>query len=89
VEKALKALIVRRTGDLPPRIHNLMRLAETAGIELLADYALFLGELSMYYIKTRYPEEIRALGATVTRETATEVLGRTEEMIQWLSSAPK
>lgn len=28
VEKALKALIVVRTGEMPPRLHNLPRLAE-------------------------------------------------------------
>jgi HEPN domain-containing protein len=31
IEKALKAVIVKKTGELPPRIHNLLRLAETAG----------------------------------------------------------
>ena len=89
VEKALKSRIVGRTGELPPRIHNLLKLVETVGIELQADHVLFLGELSMYYIKTRYPEEIRALGATVTCEIATDVLGKTEEIIQWLFSASK
>ncbi|MBN1918828.1 MAG: HEPN domain-containing protein [Verrucomicrobia bacterium] len=34
IEKALKALIVERTGELPPRIHNLPRLADAAGLEL-------------------------------------------------------
>jgi len=33
VEKALKAVIVRRTGELPPRVHNLLRLADVAEIE--------------------------------------------------------
>lgn len=28
VEKALKALIVERTGEMPPRLHNLPKLAE-------------------------------------------------------------
>jgi HEPN domain-containing protein len=31
-EKALKAVIVRKTGTLPPRTHNLLRLAEAAGV---------------------------------------------------------
>ena len=30
VEKMLKALIAKRTKALPPRLHNLMRLADVA-----------------------------------------------------------
>ena len=48
VEKALKALIVRRTGELPPRLHNLLGLAESAAIQLETDQKRFLGELSAY-----------------------------------------
>ena len=40
VEKALKAVITAQTGTLPPRIHNLLRLAEAAKIELPADRAV-------------------------------------------------
>ena len=32
VEKMLKALIARRTQALPPRLHNLMRVAEVASL---------------------------------------------------------
>ena len=86
VEKALKAVIVRRTGELPPRVHNLLRLAEVAGIESDAEQARFLGELSGYYIQSRYPEEIKAAGPTITEELAQEVLGKTEQMVKWVLS---
>jgi len=86
VEKALKALIVRQTGGFPPRIHNLLQLAESAGIETSAERKRFLGELTAYYIQSRYPEEIRILGSTIRREIAEETLKKTEAEIQWLSS---
>ena len=86
VEKALKAKIVGLTGELPPRIHNLLRLAKKAEIDLQEHMAQFMGELTDYYVQTRYPEEIRTLGAKVSRETASEALGKTEEIIQWLFS---
>ena len=35
VEKALKGLVCRHTGDLAPRTHNLATLAEKTGIQLL------------------------------------------------------
>lgn len=89
VEKALKAVIVSRTGKLPPRMHNLLRLAEVAGIESGPGPVRFLGELSAYYIQSRYPEAIRAAGSTVSRDLASEVVQQTEQIIQWILSTPK
>jgi HEPN domain-containing protein len=86
VEKALKAVIAKKTGELPPRIHNLARLAEVAQIESSREDVRFLGELSGYYIQTRYPEEIRTAGATITRELAQAALGKTEETVTWVLS---
>jgi hypothetical protein len=36
----------------------------------------------------RYPEEIRAVGSTMTRGLAQEVLRKTEQTIQWVLSIP-
>jgi HEPN domain-containing protein len=88
VEKALKSLIVERTGALPPRIHNLVRLADVAGIEVPIPASRFLKELSAYYIQSRYPEEIEAAASAVTRSIAAETLKKTEETTQWLFSMP-
>jgi HEPN domain-containing protein len=85
-EKALKAVVASRTGALPPRIHNLLRLAEAAQIELPTDKIQFLGELSAYYIQSRYPEEMSGLASSITRETAQKTLNITEETTQWLFS---
>ena len=86
VEKALKAVIVARTGALPPRVHNLVRLGEAASVESDRDRLRFLGELSAYYIQSRYPEEIRAAGSAVSQELAAEVMNKTEQTIQWILS---
>lgn len=82
----MKAVIVKKTGELPPRIHNLLRLAEVAEIESDLEKIHFLTRLSGYYIKSRYPEEIRAAGATITQELAREVLGETERMVKCVLS---
>jgi HEPN domain-containing protein len=79
-------VIVRKTGEMPPRIHNLLRLAETAGIESDPEQIHLLTRLSGYYIKSRYPEEIRATGAAITQELAREVLGRTEYTVKCVLS---
>jgi HEPN domain-containing protein len=84
VEKALKAKIVGLTGELPPRIHNLVQLAKKAEITLNTDKIRLFRELSAYYVKTRYPEEIQAMGSTLTQEKAAEYFIKTGETLQWL-----
>jgi len=86
VEKALKAVIVSKTGELPPRVYNLLRLAEVAEIESDSERIQFLGELSGYYIQSRYPEEIKAVGSAITQELAHDVLGKTEQTVIWVLS---
>ena len=89
IEKGLKAVIVKRTGEFPPRIHNLLRLAEAAKVSLEPDRKQLLGDLSAYYIQTRYPEEIESIGGSVTPETAEEALRKTGEVAEWLFSMLK
>lgn len=89
VEKALKAIIIGRTGNLAPRLHNLPKLAEIADIKMDPNRESLLGELSAYYVQTRYPEEIAPLAQPVEREIAHDVLTRTEEVIEWLFSTLK
>jgi len=59
VEKALKALLVRRTGHAPPRTHSIAELLHLlpAAVrqEAPADLATIL---DTYYIVTRYPDAI-------------------------------
>jgi HEPN domain-containing protein len=82
VEKTLKAMIVKKTGKLPPRIHNLPRLAEVARIESSPEQVQFLGQLSGCHFQSRYPEAMTAAGATITQELARDVLGKTEQTVQ-------
>jgi HEPN domain-containing protein len=86
VEKMLKARIVEKTLEFPPRLHHLQRLAQAAGLAMSSDQTDFLGELTAYYIQSRYPEEIEAIGEQVTPEIAAETLRKTEETLEWLKS---
>ncbi len=89
VEKALKALIVKKTGEFPPRTHTLMRLANVSGLEIDDEMAELFRELSNYYIQTRYPEEISALGMKISRDQTRLILEQTEESVKWLLSLLK
>jgi HEPN domain-containing protein len=86
VEKMLKAIIARKTSDFPPRLHNLLRLAETAKLTLNESMHDFFGELSAYYIQSRYPEELQSLAKQVTPEIAADTLKKTEDALKWLPS---
>ena len=82
----MKALVAERSRELPPRIHNLVRLADAAALEMSDEQADFLRELSAYYIQTRYPEEVSDLGSQVKENEARRILDQTEEIVRWLSS---
>ncbi len=86
VEKMLKAVIAERTGQCPPRLHNLLKLAEDAGVKLDPGQTVLLEDLSRYYIQSRYPEEIPALARGLDRPRGQQVLNQTEDVLQWLSS---
>lgn len=56
IEKLLKAHYVRNLDNTPPLIHNLLRLAEQAHIDLSEEQKNYLLEITTFNIKTRYPD---------------------------------
>ena len=86
VEKMLKAVIATRSQELPPRLHQLVRLAERAQVSLNEERADFLRELSAHYIQSRYPEEIADIASQVSIQQAQQVVEKTEEVVRWLQS---
>ena len=82
LEKMLKAHVCKRTGDLAPRIHNLVRLSELGGLALEEDAIKFLGLANDFNLEGRYGE---LLGAVPELLEAEGILRRTEEMLRWLN----
>ena len=58
LEKLLKAHVTRQTKDVPPRIHNLARLAEIAKLSISSEQSLFLNEFGVYQLEGRYPDSV-------------------------------
>lgn len=81
VEKTLKGLIIQRTGQFPPRIHDLLKLANLASIQLSDEQAQFFSKLSFYYLETRYQEQITNLASEVKKKTAEFYLKKTKEYL--------
>jgi HEPN domain-containing protein len=60
-EKVLKAHVCRKTDDISPRSHNIVRLLELSGLKHSKDDALFLANLNKYNIQGRYPDSYEDL----------------------------
>lgn len=83
IEKALKALVVVRTKDVPPRIHDLIRLSKIAGLNLSKEQKDLLLEFGIYQLEGRYPDsqQMPLDIAFVRKEIA-----RAKEILEWLKS---
>lgn len=81
LEKTIKALVVATTGDIPPRTHNLLRLAELAGAALTDENAEFLGEMMQFHIEGRYPGS-RGIAPEIA--DCRRYLEKTKGLTRWL-----
>jgi HEPN domain-containing protein len=84
VEKTLKALILKRSGAIPPRIHSLPKLVRHLGLELPREQMLLLQDLTRYYAGSRYPEGLGESPLEVEAPEVDRFLSFTEEFISWL-----
>ena len=81
LEKILKAHICKKSNELAPRIHNLVRLSEMAAIDLSEDTLNHLADMNEFNLEGRYP--IQYIDATSGPE-ANSYLNKTKEVLAWL-----
>ena len=87
LEKVLKGLYVRdNQNQLPPKTHNLVKLAENTNIVLSADQNFFLDEVNDFNLEVRYPEYMREFYKKCTKDFAESYFIRIKEMFQWIKS---
>lgn len=86
LEKILKALWVKHhMDDIPPKIHNLLKLYQDSNISFLnKDDLLFLDEVTRFNIENRYPENKLAFYRLCTKEFAETRIKKIIEMFQCL-----
>lgn len=83
LEKILKALWVKNnSGEMPPRTHNLVRLAELAGYALSQRDAEFLAFVNQFNVETRYPDYKRAFHTIATPSFAEENLNKVKDFFE-------
>jgi HEPN domain-containing protein len=83
LEKAIKAHVVKATRETPPKMHNLVRLADIATLSLSDDTRSFLEAFNVFQLEGRYPDVAQAV---VDKKSARERMAKAEEVHQWLMS---
>ena len=84
LEKGLKANVVRTTGAVPPKIHNLLLLAERAEMLLTQEQKDFLRFMNGFNIEGRYPDEQFEIYKRTTKALAKELFTKTKEQFEWM-----
>ena len=81
IEKVIKANVVRQTGEIAPRSHNLLYLSEIANLVFDEDDEIFLGILMKYQLQGRYPDYNPNIPDKIKVK---EYLIKTEKLLSWL-----
>ena len=89
VEKALKALVVQKRKRTPPRIHDLFRLANLAGIVVPERHQSIISHLNEASVPTRYPEDFSKLVRHYNKAAAERYLAETKGFLKWLKAQIK
>jgi len=85
VEKLLKALIIYKKKEFPPRIHNIKMLYENTGIEQNDCIDTILLKLSPHYMLSRYPDVAGGPSHSMYNKCMAEELYKdTKKVLQWL-----
>lgn len=84
LEKLLKAYFVKNSNDSPPFIHNLLRLAEKAGLELDEEQKDTLATVTTFNIRARYDDYKSEFYKTCTKEFTETWKGKIEGFRKWI-----
>lgn len=84
LEKALKALIVKKFDRVPSKIHNLVYLADELNLDLKEEHLKFIYQINALSVTTRYPAELKKLIRQYNLKTTEQILNNTKEIQQWI-----
>lgn len=81
VSKQVNYWITSSENEIPPKIHNLIRLSVLAGLILDEEQDQFLREFNLYQLEGRYPDSQEIiLNADLTEKEKFKA----EKMLLWL-----
>ena len=81
LEKILKAHVCKVTGQLAPRIHNLIQLSEFSKLNFQSDHIDTLADMNAFNLEGRYP----TISYSCPRGKEAQIfIDRCSEVLQWL-----
>jgi len=84
IEKLLKAVYFKNTGEHPPLIHDLRRLAEKSNLSLTEEQQIQLDSITRFNIRTRYDDYKQSFYKLCTIEFTNEWMSKINECILWI-----
>lgn len=75
--------------EIPPKIHNLVRLAENTRISFTDEQLALLADINDFNIETRYPDLKFKFYQICTRKFTEEQFSKIKDLYQWLLSQMK
>ena len=84
VEKMLKAIYVFKQQQHAPLLHNLLRLARAAEIDVDEGTAEKLTTVTAFNLEARYPDFKRSFRQICTPEYTAQQMRVIKELMQWL-----
>jgi len=85
IEKVLKAFWVRdNSNNFPPRVHNLVKLAEQTRVILSEDQKLFLMDINDFNLEVRYPDYKLKFYKMCNKRFTAKYFKKIEELYLWL-----
>ena len=87
LKKRLKSLFVQSNENkIPPKTHNLNRLAKLAKIDLSEEQTIFLDEVNDFNLEVRYPEYKKEFYKICTKEFTDNYFTKIQVVAEWLKS---
>jgi HEPN domain-containing protein len=87
LEKALKAIFVQYSNNqVPPKIHNLTKLARLSNLNLTKEQIDFLEDVNDFQIEGRYPEYKNEMYKIATKQYSEENFKKIKEYYKWFKS---
>lgn len=84
LEKLLKGLVTLATQETPPYIHDLVRLAVRAGIELSTEHRELLTMITGFNLQARYDDEKTSFRKVATTQFTNQYMMHADMLRLWL-----
>jgi len=89
VEKALKSVVSYKTKEMPPKIHDLRKLAKIGELVLKEEDYNLIDVLSPLQIEARYPEYKKQMEKTLNYDRVKNIVLETERFLCWIKELLK